>query len=554
MNHSAYQAYRNQLRDAAARWFTENNKRVQPHRPYILQRHHDWPDNIIIEEVVDYINEVMRGREKSDSGFALHQYVHHGLSSQAMLFNLVGPLIVRDDLDAMRPAFEAAGVPWPNGAVAGEFEFEDREVFNERQSQPTSIDLVLGPGNSSHTLFVEAKLTEQDFGGCSLYKSKECEGGNPAADFGGCPLHKKGRKYWALLEKHQFLRGPMSEGAQCQLADHYQFFRECLFALEKHGHFVLLADERSPVFLPTADGDDGLLAELTKFVPEELRGRMAAVTIQGVMDAIRGSGRHGDWIERFRTKYGMDRLSPQPGGSHGGFVVGQHGQGSLGTLEEQMSATFLTDLFRQLNEFKKFPKYQYERRIDPFISIFLPHVLKVRLGLNTTDTWPEFPVRSRAIVAKTGKQTWAAQNIDYACYDREKQALVLVELKTDVSSVNADQLRYYNRVLSRKWEDTKEEIDGIRNNSGAKGKYDHLLSKLRDTAVRDDRMTAVYLAPASAGNRFADALKSSNASASVRDKWSFLSLEEFANTEIETPFQNEWATISGALECIAKDA
>lgn len=306
MNYSAYQKYRNQLRDSSARWFAENNKRVQPDRPYMLQSRDDWPDNIILDEVVDYIKRVMREREGSDSGFALHKYVYHGLSSQAMLFNLVGPLIVRDDLQAMRPAFEAAGVPWPDSPLSGEFEFEDREVFNERQSQPTSIDLVLGPRDSTHTLFVEAKLTEEGFGGCSLYKNKACKGGNPAANLNDCPLHaEKGRTYWTLLEKHRFLRGPLSEGPKCQLANHYQFFRECLFALEKHGHFVLLADERSPVFLRTVDDGAGLFTELRTFVPEELRDRTVAVTIQAVVGAIRESGRHGDWVESFCVKYGI---------------------------------------------------------------------------------------------------------------------------------------------------------------------------------------------------------------------------------------------------------
>ncbi len=219
-----------------------------------------------------------------------------------------------------------------------------------------------------------------------------------------------------------------------------------------------------------------------------------------------------------------------------------------------MSDAFLKHLLGQLTEFKKFPKYQYERRIDPFISIFLPNVLKVKCGHSTTDMWPEFPVRSETIVKSTGKRIWAPQNIDYACYDHEKQALMLVELKTDVSSVNADQIRYYNRVLSRRWDVSKKEIEGISEHSKAGDKYDHLLSRLGDTKVRDDRMAAIYLAPKSARDKFYDELKSSNDSASVRAKWDFLSLEDFAATKIKTPYENEWKVVKSAIGDVAKDA
>jgi len=45
--------------------------------------------------VAAYIEEEHAQREAQQQGFPLHKYTHHGLSSQAMLFNLVGSLIVR---------------------------------------------------------------------------------------------------------------------------------------------------------------------------------------------------------------------------------------------------------------------------------------------------------------------------------------------------------------------------------------------------------------------------------------------------------------------------
>ncbi len=171
-----------------------------------------------------------------------------------MLFNLVGPLIVRQDFDSLRVAFERQGIQWPEGNVTAEFEFDKRSVFNETQGQPTSIDLVLRNGTGKPKIFVEAKLVEKEFGGCSLFVGGDCDGRNPAADFSFCYLHHIGRHYWRLMEKHGFLNGPLGQNATCVMTTYYQFFREVLMAFELGGDFVLLCDRRSPTF--TYGGND----------------------------------------------------------------------------------------------------------------------------------------------------------------------------------------------------------------------------------------------------------------------------------------------------------
>ncbi len=60
-----------------------------------------------------------------------------------MLFNLVGPLIVRNDLAPLRDAFAEAGISWPEGNPAATWEVTDRKIFGEDSGQPTSIDLVI---------------------------------------------------------------------------------------------------------------------------------------------------------------------------------------------------------------------------------------------------------------------------------------------------------------------------------------------------------------------------------------------------------------------------
>lgn len=309
---SRHRDYKTSVAAAAAGWFKSRGMSVSSKYPYCLESRERWTNNIILPEVVNYVEQTRKVRADRRQTFALHKYVHHGLSSQAMLFNLVGPLIVRNDLEPLRMAFTAVGAPWPVGNIEVSLEIEDRQMFNERQAQPTSIDLVI-EGETPPALFVEAKFVEQEFGGCSVFQDGDCSGRNPAKAHNQCYLHQIGRTYWERLGQLGFLKPAMADGPICLLANYYQFFREVVFAFQKGGHFVLLFDERSPVFFrQSTDGDAGLMPFLSAFVPEAHRAHVHAVTIQTVADAVRQSGRHNDWIGSFEEKYGLSRGYPGP--------------------------------------------------------------------------------------------------------------------------------------------------------------------------------------------------------------------------------------------------
>ncbi|HSW47234.1 MAG TPA: hypothetical protein VLM89_16850 [Phycisphaerae bacterium] len=107
------------------------------HRGYVVAKAH--PDgsqcsyccglkNLICEDVADYIRRAQE-RHLGEDSFPLHKYLHHGLSSQAMAFNLIGPLIVRNDLAPLKTAIEKLGVPSPEGKVRAVFEHDERSVF-----------------------------------------------------------------------------------------------------------------------------------------------------------------------------------------------------------------------------------------------------------------------------------------------------------------------------------------------------------------------------------------------------------------------------------------
>ncbi len=298
--------FQKQLRVAAASWFQANGFEQHVKYPYCLKSLNDWPKNIIDQRVVDYIKEV-RDNRKGGKGFSLHKYVHHGLSSQALLFNLVGPLIVSGDLGPLRQVLEGKGVTWPEDSILADFEYEDREIFNEDSGQPTSIDLIVQDSTGKPNIFIESKLVEKEFGGCSVFAGGNCDGRNPAANFDQCYLHHIGRRYWGLLETHGFLDGPLRQERTCILASHYQFFREVLFAIEQGGTFVLLSDERSPVFhCVSNDGTTprGLMEFLCRLVPERVLQKIKSITIQEVVQSIEISGRH-PWIEEFKIKYAL---------------------------------------------------------------------------------------------------------------------------------------------------------------------------------------------------------------------------------------------------------
>lgn len=186
---------------------------------------------------------------------------------------------------------------------------EDRTVFDESGGQPTSIDIVVKDDTGAPQIFIEHKLTEPEFGGCSVFEAGDCDGRSPAQDHGLCFLHHIGRRYWHEMDRFGFSR-MIDAAAPCPFAAHYQFFREVLLALAKGGTFALLSDERSPVFhvrpIEGAAGPErGLVPVLLQLVPEEHRGRVVSVSVQQLVSAVQATGRHDDWLGEYCSKYAM---------------------------------------------------------------------------------------------------------------------------------------------------------------------------------------------------------------------------------------------------------
>ncbi|MDX9841470.1 MAG: hypothetical protein RBS95_08440 [Desulfobulbus sp.] len=293
------------LRQAAASWFEEKQYPTQPRRPYYLAQWSDWPANIILKEVADYIAACRADAQRRRVPFPLHKWLHHGMSSQAMIFNLIGPMITRHEYGALASVLKSKQVPGAADIAEALFEYEDRDVFNEDAGQPTSMDVVLVDTNGRPSIFIESKFDEQEFGGCSIFSDGDCSGKNPIGAEDSCFIHFIGRNYWLLMAKYNISQG-LQHDRQCPFAAHYQFFREVILTLEKGGTFILLSDERSPVFqCDSGKYKQGLMPFLTSLLPESVQKSVISISTQELVAALEQRPCHHDWVFAFKKKYAM---------------------------------------------------------------------------------------------------------------------------------------------------------------------------------------------------------------------------------------------------------
>lgn len=135
---------------------------------------------------------------------------------------------------------------------------------------------------------------------------------------------------------------------------------------------------------------------------------------------------------------------------------------------------FLEQMLRSLMENKTLPKFQFERRIDAVISLFIPGILSQRYGGNVRHVVPEFPIKK-----EVNNQS---RNADYLLFQSggipESGSWIMAELKTDDNSVETEQLELYKSALVRGMEQMLNDIMLIRNATKMAAKYDALLKRL----------------------------------------------------------------------------
>ena len=96
----------------------------------------------------------------------------------------------------------------------------------------------------------------------------------------------------------------------------------------------------------------------------------------------------------------------------------------------------IDDIFKNLDDWRHFPHYQLERRVDIFFSYFLRGLMQKKFGIEDPIVIPEFPINKNILYTTKDNQP---KRIDYAVFDRlaigTHPRVFLIELKTDMNSV-----------------------------------------------------------------------------------------------------------------------
>lgn len=308
---TSFKAYRRAQNLIAAEYFAKQKAKrsefaVSDKYQYILKDRKFWYKNLLTDLVVKYINQQKDTARNGSVAYPIHKYIHHGLSSQAMLFNLFGEPLINNDYAFFQEVFGFADIRIDDRYQL-KFEHYNRDTFKEYSQQPTSIDFtVLAKDKDAglKSIFVEAKYVEAEFGGCSAIKAGECDGLNPVDDHSLCYLTDKKRNYWEIMRKHG-LDAAFKNTPICPFTIYYQFYRELMFALENNGYFVMLVDRRNPVFhKQTSKGKiRGLIPVLMNQLPANIQKEISVIYIQDVLPLLEKYGYK--WVGEFREKYGM---------------------------------------------------------------------------------------------------------------------------------------------------------------------------------------------------------------------------------------------------------
>lgn len=113
---------------------------------------------------------------------------------------------------------------------------------------------------------------------------------------------------------------------------------------------------------------------------------------------------------------------------------------SITSSIEPTETAFFTALMAHLMQGSMIPKVQVERSVGPIIGFFLAEALSSALNEDIVMVCPEFPIRKTRLGESENNQS---TNIDWLMFSRDKQELLLVELKTTDTSFRNEQSDIY---------------------------------------------------------------------------------------------------------------
>jgi len=130
-------------------------------------------------------------------------------------------------------------------------------------------------------------------------------------------------------------------------------------------------------------------------------------------------------------------------------------------------------MIERLNYNRKFPKYQFERSLDAFLSLFIEDYLGEIYQSEVIYVAAEFPLKKQ--------ESHQSTNVDYLLLRGGlSPSWIFAELKTDKNSLRDKQFATLNDLKNKPFRPLFEDIKLIRNQSKRKDKYDYLISNIRD--------------------------------------------------------------------------
>ena len=147
----------------------------------------------------------------------------------------------------------------------------------------------------------------------------------------------------------------------------------------------------------------------------------------------------------------------------------------------------LNDFFQRLDEWRHFPAFPLEARSEVFFALFLPTVLEAHFkkdGVKIKPQMiPQFPLRQNRLDPRTKKRTNHSNNVDFLALSEGCESAFLIELKTDMGSIDKKQICYLQRAKRRGMRKVLEDLKSVVQASKEKRKYYHLLSALSELGL-----------------------------------------------------------------------
>ncbi len=151
--------------------------------------------------------------------------------------------------------------------------------------------------------------------------------------------------------------------------------------------------------------------------------------------------------------------------------------------QSDQNEILLRYVLERLKQWRHFPAYQLERRVDVFFSFLLPGIIRNEFKLKKTDDLiviPEFPLHKREVLGENDSNE--SIKVDFAVFSKTDKQIYLVELKTDNNSIEKKQLE---RMETAKNAGVQHLLKGviecaIHSDSRRQRKYVHLIRELKN--------------------------------------------------------------------------